>query len=168
VSNLFAEANLRFVMRTLLRLGARQRDAEDLAQEVFLIVHRRAHEFDVSRRVEPWLYGICRNVMRTHWRTQQSRPEIVGDQRDAAEREGENRSKDSALQERVGLLRKAISELPDSLQEVLVYRDLIGMTLKETATELEIPFDTAKDRLSRARGQLRSKLQQTRGETSHV
>ena len=40
MSALFCEDNVRFVLRTLLRLGAPPRDAEDLAQEVFVIAHR--------------------------------------------------------------------------------------------------------------------------------
>ena len=41
MAGLFSESNVQFVLRTLLRLGAPSRDAEDLAQEVFVVAHRR-------------------------------------------------------------------------------------------------------------------------------
>lgn len=156
MSTLFSEESLRFVLRTLLRLGAPQRDVEDLAQEVFLIVHRRASEFEPDRRVEPWLYGIARNIMREYWRKHQGRREVLGKEEDVAQTEHEEPHSLDPTSEQVRLLRQAISHLADPLLDVLMLRDLIGMTLSETARELGIPVDTAKDRLRRARLELRA------------
>ncbi len=43
--------------------------ADDLAQEVFLVVFRLIDQFDLSRPAWPWLMGIARNELREHWRS---------------------------------------------------------------------------------------------------
>jgi RNA polymerase sigma-70 factor (ECF subfamily) len=43
--------------------------ADDLAQEVFLVVFRLIDQFDPSRPAWPWLMGIARNELREHWRS---------------------------------------------------------------------------------------------------
>ena len=58
---LFAESSVDYVLRTMLRLGAPARDAEDLAQEVFFKAHRYRHGFRGDARLSTWLYAITRN-----------------------------------------------------------------------------------------------------------
>jgi RNA polymerase sigma-70 factor, ECF subfamily len=43
--------------------------ADDLAQEVFLVVFRLIDQYDRSRPAWPWLIGIARNELRQHWRS---------------------------------------------------------------------------------------------------
>jgi len=43
--------------------------ADDLAQEVFLVVFRLIDQYDRSRPAWPWLIGIARNELREHWRS---------------------------------------------------------------------------------------------------
>ncbi len=154
MAQLFSEANVRLVLRTLLRLGAPAKEVEDLGQEVFLVVHKRAREFDSSRRVEPWLYGIARNVMRAHWRKVAQAREELGTSGDVAGEELAMEAVEPGSDE-VGQLRQAVSRLPEPLLDVLMLRDFMGMTLVEAAEELSIPTDTAKDRLRRARDEVK-------------
>jgi RNA polymerase sigma-70 factor, ECF subfamily len=51
-----------FISLTLERFGVRPGDVEDLAHEVFLIVHRRHANFDGTSLMTTWLFGICRRV----------------------------------------------------------------------------------------------------------
>jgi RNA polymerase sigma-70 factor (ECF subfamily) len=53
-----------FVYRKALRLGGPRIDAEDVAQEVFLVVGRKLDTFDGSAQLTTWLYGITLNVVR--------------------------------------------------------------------------------------------------------
>jgi RNA polymerase sigma-70 factor (ECF subfamily) len=53
-----------FVFRMAARLGGPGLDAEDAAQEVFLIVARKLDTYDGSSLVSTWLYGITLNVVR--------------------------------------------------------------------------------------------------------
>ena len=58
------EEQFRFVWRSLRRLGVRESDVADAAQDVFLVVHRRLDEFEGRSKVSTWLYGICYRVAR--------------------------------------------------------------------------------------------------------
>src|SRR5689334_15233045 len=58
------EEQFRFVWRSLRRLGVRESDVADAAQDVFLVVHRRLGEFEGRSKVSTWLYGICYRVAR--------------------------------------------------------------------------------------------------------
>ena len=55
-------------------------------------------------------------------------------------------------------VRRAIHELPPPLRDVVTLHELEENSLRETADALQIPFDTAKDRLRRAREKLRARL----------
>jgi RNA polymerase sigma-70 factor (ECF subfamily) len=59
------QAHFHFVAHLAARLGGPQLDAEDAAQEVFLVVSRKLDTFDGSSRVTTWLYGITLNVVRS-------------------------------------------------------------------------------------------------------
>src|SRR6478609_4057881 len=55
-------AHFAFVWRSLRRLGVREEDANDVAQEVFIVVHRKLPEFAGRSKVTTWLYGVCFRV----------------------------------------------------------------------------------------------------------
>jgi RNA polymerase sigma-70 factor (ECF subfamily) len=57
-----------FVLRSARRLGGPRVSAEDVAQEVFIVVHRRLGTFVARANVTTWLYGITFNVVRTKCR----------------------------------------------------------------------------------------------------
>src|SRR5262245_46030301 len=48
-----------FVWRVLRRMGVAEADAEDVCQEVFLVVHRRLAEFEARSSLRTWIYSIC-------------------------------------------------------------------------------------------------------------
>jgi len=146
-------------MRTLLRLGAPPRDAEDLAQEVFVIAHRRVSEFDPTRLATAWLFGITKNVLRDYRKLARNRYEVLDD---AADRPAASRDDD------VDLLRRAIAALPEELSDVVILCDLSGLTVLETARALDVPEGTLKDRLRRARRDLRAEIDRRRQEVAHA
>src|SRR3954470_18715463 len=57
-----------YVQRTLRRLGTDQSEVDDLAQEVFLVLHRRWSEYDWSRPLRPYLFGIALRLALAHQR----------------------------------------------------------------------------------------------------
>jgi RNA polymerase sigma-70 factor (ECF subfamily) len=61
------ERELDFVYRVLRRQGASPTDAEDLAQEVFLILWRRWDDYRQDRPLRPWLGAIAAHVAMKHW-----------------------------------------------------------------------------------------------------
>lgn len=135
--------------RAGLRAGLRDADARDLAQEAMLRALSSAQPpADVS--LSAWVYGIARNLGRDHKKSARQReilvepPEISFDDDVAT----------------VLAVRRALGELPEPLRDVITLHELEDLTLRETAAALAIPFDTAKDRLRRAREHLREQLRE--------
>src|SRR4051794_28126326 len=56
------EADFDYVYRSLLRMGVAAADAEDLAQEVFLVMWRRRADWDAGRPLRPWLFGVAMRI----------------------------------------------------------------------------------------------------------
>lgn len=158
---LFSESNVQFVLRTLLRLGAPARDAEDLAQEVFVIAHRRAGEYDATRPPTAWLFGIAKNVLRDYRKTARNRYEVLDDV-------SGDRATVPRGSEDVDLLRRALATLPDELLDAVVLCDLSELTVVETAAALGVAEGTLKDRLRRARRELRTEIDRRRAEVTRV
>jgi len=136
-----------------------EHEAEDVVQEAYL----RAFRFFGGFRggdSRGWLLTIVRNVSYTWLRKR--RPdelilsldeEIHGREDGAPDPEGE------VLRQAEGRsVKQALETLPLELREVIVLRELEGLSYAEIASVAEIPLGTVMSRLSRARGRLRDLL----------
>ena len=63
-----------FVWRTVRRMGVRAADADDVVQDVFVIVHRRLAEFEGRAQLKTWVFKILVHEVRHYWRTHQRKP----------------------------------------------------------------------------------------------
>src|SRR5437660_12637116 len=57
------DSEVSYVFGSLRRLGAQERELEDLAHDVFVVVHRRLEDYDSERPIRPWLFGIAVRVI---------------------------------------------------------------------------------------------------------
>lgn len=148
---MFAPTHVEKVIRHLVRFGATHVEAEDLAQESLLIAWKKQGELDRDRSLDGWLFGIARNVYRNHARSERRSPftEAPGSET----RPAPVPSITSSI-----AVRAAVQTLPENQQDIVILHELEEYTLKETAELLAIPFDTAKDRLRRAREALRTTM----------
>ncbi len=153
-----------YVWKTLRRLGAPARDMEDLAHDLFVVVHRHLAEYDPRRPLRPWLFGIAVRVLSDYRRTFRNSRELL-DRRTAA---GEAIDGAPPADERLAdaqaraLLMTALDELPLDRRAVLVMHDLDGVGVPEIATALEIPLNTAYSRLRLARADLAAAVRRPR------
>ncbi len=110
------EEHVDYVHRSLRRLGIRSGDLDDLAQEVFLVVLRRWVDFDQTRPVRPWLFGIAYRIAIAHVRKRHREApsdaldEHLHPQPDGAEQH-ESRALVLAALERIPLPRRAVFTL---------------------------------------------------------
>jgi RNA polymerase sigma-70 factor (ECF subfamily) len=143
-------AHFAFVWRSLRRLGIREEDATDVAQEVFIVVHRKLPEFAGRSKLTTWLYGICFRVASERRRIVPRPP--LGEQ-EAASFIGRPLDP-GALAERhqgLALLERVLDRIPDEQRAVFCLFELEGMTGEEIAEALELPLGTAYSRLRLAR-----------------
>src|SRR6188472_1313227 len=61
--------HVRFVWRSVRRLGIAEAEVEDLSQRVFEVVHRQLPEFRGDARITTWLFAIVRRVVSDHRRS---------------------------------------------------------------------------------------------------
>jgi RNA polymerase sigma-70 factor, ECF subfamily len=139
-----------FVWRSLRRLGIREEDTADVAQEVFIVVHRKLPEFAGRSKLTTWLYGICFRVASERRRAVPRPP--LGEQ-EAASFIGRQADPGAIAERNEGLavLERVLDRLPDEQRAVFCLFELEGMTGEEIAEALEIPLGTAYSRLRLAR-----------------
>jgi RNA polymerase sigma-70 factor (ECF subfamily) len=134
--------------------------AEDLAQEVFLRVHRGLPYFRGEARLSTWIYRIVANVcVQEHG----GRPapaslddEQTGSEVRAATGSIDRRFGDLELRDR---LEKAIARLPPHYRLVIAAHYLEGVRYEDLADALQMPLGTVKTQLHRAKQQLRRLLE---------
>lgn len=145
-------------------LTANDHDAEDLVQEAFLRAFRAFAQFRGGDG-RAWLLTIVRNTCYTWLRRERG-----GENREAFDEEihsaGEETDDPEDLMLKNAdshLLRRALEELPDESREVIVLRELEGLSYKEIARIGAIPVGTVMSRLARARSRLKRRLSNPRG-----
>lgn len=143
-----------FVLRTIRRLGATPSDAEDLTQQVFVVLHRRPELLERDAPVRAVLFGIVRRVLADH-RKRQRRARRSEEIEVAVPPAQERAVRRSEARRR---LDDALSRLDDDKREVLVLYELEELSMPEVAKLLEIPVQTAYTRLHAAREIVRKAL----------
>jgi len=128
--------------------------AEDVTQEVFLVLLENGRRFDGSRGpLQSFLYGIARNrVLRRIEKERAAEP--VGEEYAG----NEDLLDDLTRRETVEQVRRAILSLPEAYREAVVLCDLENTSYEDAAAALECPVGTVRSRLSRGRAMLAQKL----------
>jgi RNA polymerase sigma factor (sigma-70 family) len=142
-------------------------DAEDLVQESYL----RAFKFFGSfhgANARGWLLTIVRNTCYTWFRENRAEELTTSFNEEIHSTEADPFDPQKLLLQRESsqLLKQALEELPLEFREVLVLRELEGLSYKEIAVIADIPPGTVMSRLARARTRLKqclSKLLNTEG-----
>lgn len=151
------DAWLPTVLGWALRLGGPRIDAEDAAHDVFLVVFRRLSSLRAPAAFAGWLFGITRKVVAAHRRRAWVNRWLPGVEPDGADPgPGPARlAEQSVIADRVW---DALEAMPAHHREVLVLCDLEERADSEVADMLQVPKNTVKSRLRRARASLRARV----------
>ena len=143
------------VYRYAYRLTGSVHDAEDLTQQVFLLVQKNLGQLRDVGNVKAWIFAIARNCF---LRDRQQRRLALASDLDIP-MEGV-RSRDSENTETIDRdeLQAAINRLPEVSRVVLLMFYFEECSYKEIAERLEMPIGTVMSRLARAKDHLRSVL----------
>lgn len=139
--------HFRHVWHTLRRLGVVERDLEDAAHEVFVVVHRRLEDYDPRRPLKPWVTGIAYRVASDERRRARHRREVFSHEGWDARDKGDGPEEHLAATRARALVQAALSELPLDQRAAVVMHDLDGLSIPDIAHELGIPLNTMYSRL---------------------
>jgi RNA polymerase sigma-70 factor (ECF subfamily) len=156
------QRELDYVFRTLRRLGTGPGEVEDLAQEVFLALRWSWSEYDPSRPLRPYLFGIAFRIASAH-RRKFSREVAFG----IVEVGDAGPGPDDALQikQARATVLAALEHIPLPRRAVLVMHDLDDVPVSQVASVLSIPLFTAYSRLRKARKELEAAVRRMLKET---
>ena len=148
----------RMVFALLSRMLGHGPEVEDLAQEAFVRAYRAFPDFDPTGPAKPstWLLTIAtRLALDARKKKRVERAEV-----EEAESAASGSTPELTLERRqLGeALSEAAARLPDDQRAALVLAELHGLSLAEIAGALEVPENTVKTRLFRAREKMREAL----------
>lgn len=149
------EEHIAFVWRVVARMGVPREAVPDVAQDVFLVVHRRLPDYDGRASMRAWLAGICRGVVRNHLRGVARRQRRLKLLPTPPTNEGE-----AERIELGDLVGRCLDELDEDQREALVLCDIEGIAAGEVATMLRVSRNTIYSRVRLARAKMRRRLAQ--------
>lgn len=141
-----------------VRMLAREQEvAEDVVQEVFLSVWRKAPSFRPDRGdVAGWIYTIARNKLVDLWRRRSTRGDKEETSLDLTRFEADAGQAEANVTSIA--VRKALSSLKRDQRVALELAYFGGLTYEETADRLGLPLGTLKSRIRAGLGVLRGML----------
>ena len=149
----------RILFGLLMRILNNREEAEDVLQETFLQVWRKAADFD-ERRGRPftWLVTLARSRGIDRLRTIASRERIAEAGAREVSEEVSDAATDALKSEQRGLVSDALAKLPDEQKRPIMLAYFDGLTQSEIATRLGAPLGTVKTRMRTGMIRLRELL----------
>lgn len=144
------DAHFRTVWRILRRSSVPEASLDDAVQDVFLVVHRRRVEFDMSTSPKALLAGIALRVAADHRRSARRRGPVEP-LSEALLDETPTPSESASTTDRLRLAQAALNTLDEPKRAVLILAELEGLTAPEIAQALETKLNTVYSRLRAAR-----------------
>jgi len=135
-------------------------DADDVAQQVSLTLHRKLGEFQARSRFTTWLYTITRNSAIEFSRQRARRRSRAIDEAEPVALTEEMKSQIDQIDDarKAALVRSFFAELPPRQRELIELIDSQGYSTPEAAQLMGIEPETARVHLLRARRLIRSKM----------
>jgi RNA polymerase sigma-70 factor (ECF subfamily) len=157
----FYRRNQGLVYRFALQMSGKTQIAEEVTQDVFMVVMDAAGRYDAARgSVAAFLYGIARNVVLKALERERPYRTVFNSEREYLVEPAADSDVlgDMARNEQVEILRKAVLALPPAYREVVVLCDLHERDYTEAASVLGCAVGTIRSRLHRARALLMEKM----------
>lgn len=158
------------ILNVAYRMFGNQRDAEDVAQEVFLRAFRALNHFDENRPLVPWLKRIAINVCLNRLEKERIRPAVTATDvnRPSQERASmddwrhaqPSPEQEAVANESASQVRAMILRLPPQYRAAIELRHFQGLSYIEMAESLNRSVGNVKSDLFRARKMLAQMLRE--------
>ncbi|MBK9002045.1 MAG: sigma-70 family RNA polymerase sigma factor [Myxococcales bacterium] len=152
------------IYRFGMKMCRHEQDAQEIVQDTLLAAARNLRDFRGQSSLSTWLYTIARSYCIKRRRRNVGEPS-VHEPLHELRAEGvpelvDARAPDeqAASHEIEAALERAIDELEPMYREVLILRDVEGLTAPEVGKVLELSVEAVKSRLHRARAQVRERI----------
>jgi len=153
--------NFARIHRAALVLSGNPWDADDLAQETFLIVSKQIDRFRGASSIYTWLYGILLNIDRRERRRHGMRRrklKVLWDEQPVDDKTQPPAETAVEVSEWKRSLWAWVDKLPEGQRHVLILRFSEGLRYDEIAETLECPLGTVKSRIFHGLAALRKML----------
>jgi RNA polymerase sigma-70 factor, ECF subfamily len=162
-ARLYAE-QFRFVWSLTARLGVPSAQREDVAQEVWLAVHRRLHTLRVDASPRGWVAAITRKIASRHHRTlHRAERKLAALAEVVDERRGADGERDS-----FAIVDDALARMDPAQREVFLLAHVEELTGPEIAVAVDAPLNTVYSRMRLARARLCEFLAQVEAEEREI
>lgn len=132
----------------ILRILHSQSEAEDILQDVFIQVWKKAGDFDETRgRPFTWLVTLARSRAIDRLRQLNSRERTATEASRATTEEWTDAVEDAIKAEQSAVVREALAEIPEEQRRTLLLAYFEGLTQTEIADKLNTPLGTVKTRM---------------------
>jgi len=155
-------AHFGYVWAALRRLGVKERDLEDVTQDVFLKVVDKLAEFDPARPIRPWLFAFAFRVASDYRRLVRNRRELLDAQNGEPVDTAPSALERVIQAEALDLAQAALDELDLDRRAVFILHELDDCSMPEISEALGIPLNTAYSRLRLARKQFAASARRLR------
>ena len=150
------------VFNVALQLTGNREDAQDMAQEAFLKAYNSLPSFRGDSKFSSWLYRIVSNVCLDFKRRQSRRPSssltVEDDEGETLQLDiaDESQSPEALLERKLTreAVRRGLASLPDEQRQILLLREIQGLSYEEIAEAMDLEPGTVKSRIFRARKKL--------------
>ncbi|MCC6993979.1 MAG: sigma-70 family RNA polymerase sigma factor [Deltaproteobacteria bacterium] len=150
------------IYRFGLRMCGNESDARDILQETLTAAFRNLGDYRGEGALSTWLYQIARSFCIKSHRRRVGEPShtlsLEGAAAQAVPTEASAPDERAQAHEMGQIIQAAMLALPDSAREVIILRDVEGLSASEAASVIGIDVPALKSRLHRARMELRSHL----------
>lgn len=147
------ERHYELLYRYAYRLSGSPVDAEDLAQQTFLIAQAKIGQLRRAEHARAWLFTILRNAFLKSVQTG-GQPDTISLEH-TAEPSAETEVEAALVKQE---LQSVLNELPEEFRTPLVLYYFQEFSYREIAGQLEIPLGTVMSRLARGKKHLRGRL----------
>ncbi len=145
-----AQEHVDFVWRCLRRFGVPAADADDAAQQVFLVAADKLSDVPVERE-RAFLFATAARIAANARRSIRRRQSAYDSLSQAPEEPSASQDELSDQLRARALLDQVMADMPEDLREVFVLFEIEEISIQDIATTLEIPIGTVGSRLRRAR-----------------
>ncbi len=137
----------------LIRCDVPESDRDDLFQDIFIKIHKSASQYDEERPAHPWIFTVVANTVRTYHRKRKVRRLLFSESTTPNEPKAHTPNGEAVaqLKQTAAWLQTEIHGLPAVQREVLVLACVENLAQKDIARALEMPLNTVKTHLRRAR-----------------